>query len=114
MKRKDQAFLNWVSLQRSCLDGQYSEWDGTNWRNIACHVRRAANSGTGFKPIFSAVPMTRRQHDLQHQQGEYAVIVAYADAHKILAKYEGNMVQRAKAFFDDQARKYFELWRKSA
>lgn len=112
-KRKDQAFLDWVSLQRSCLDGSYSEWDGDKWRNIACHVRRASNGGTGFKPVFSAVPMTRRQHDLQHQQGELSVLMAYTDYRKLLSAYPGNGVLQAKAWFDEQARHYFDMWKKS-
>ena len=114
MKRKDQAFLDWLSKQRSCLDGAFSErLENGSRRNIPCHVRRAAIAGTGYKPLYSAVPMTFRQHQLQSDQGELACIMQFVRNWKqILEKYEGCLVAKAKAFFDEKAEYYRNEWSK--
>lgn len=99
MRRKDQKFLDWVSRQPSCLNGEFSEWHDGVGRSIACHVRRAANAGVAYKPLYSAVPMTREQHDLQHKEGETAVLRQY-----------GILTGDAKSWFDEQAEQYYQEW----
>lgn len=100
-------YIQWIIRQPSCLDGQFGEiLESGEYRNIDCHVRRANNSGTGIKPDFNIVPMTFKQHALQHQQGELAAIMAYTNYSAVLASYEGSMVTRAKAWFDGQDRKH--------
>lgn len=71
--RLDKQFLHWVELQRSAFSGLFSEWhDGVGY-SIACHVRRAGQAGTGYKPLFSAIPLTNLEHQLTHQHGESAL-----------------------------------------
>ena len=41
---------------------------------VYAHVRRAANSGTGFKPRYSGVPLKDAEHQAQHQSGERTVL----------------------------------------
>lgn len=62
----DSHYLDWLR-QRPCAvcGAQGSE---------AAHVRRVANgAGTGIKPEYSAIPLCRTHHQLQHQQGESAI-----------------------------------------
>jgi hypothetical protein len=59
----DKRFLKWLKEQPSCIS-QLKPCD-------PCHYRTAANSGTADKPIFSAVPMTRAEHQEQHRVGQY-------------------------------------------
>jgi hypothetical protein len=100
----DKAYLHWVSFQQSCLDGAFNQWQDGVGRNIAAHVRRAHNSGTGFKPPFSAVPMTDAQHKLQSQKGEAACLNHY------LPRAQGWTEAEAKAWFDQQAEKHLKRW----
>lgn len=94
-KRPDQAFLDWVSFQPSCVSGQFSEYgeDGVG-RSIACHVRRVnRGSGTGHKPLYSAVPLTKKEHDLTHQKSESAL--------------------KPKEWFEEKADYYYQQWREN-
>lgn len=73
-KRKlDKEFRRWIQTLPSCISGDYSEWVHGEGRNIAAHVRRAGNSGTAHKPLFSCVPLTHNEHMKQHQEGESAL-----------------------------------------
>jgi len=112
-KRKDQKFLDWLSYQPSWLDGAFSETDRAgHQRNIACHVRRASNAGTGYKPLYSALPMTNMQHLLETNKGKLACIMAYTNYQRFLAPYDGTtLVEKAKAAFDAAAVFYVEKWR---
>lgn len=38
---------------------------------IYAHYRTAANSGIGIKPVYSGIPLTYREHLLQHQIGQF-------------------------------------------
>lgn len=100
----DQAFLDWIETLPSCLTGEYSEHleNTGEGRSIACHVRRSSAAGTALKPKFSAVPMTFRQHGLQTDKGEAAC----------LAHYLGGIwtIEEAKAWFDQKAEFYRQLW----
>lgn len=69
----DAEFRDWVTHQPSIISGSYNEYDDAgNGRNVACHVRRAGESGVAYKPDYACVPMTDREHQLQHTHGEDA------------------------------------------
>jgi hypothetical protein len=63
-KPNDREFLDWLKTQPSALSGK-TPCD-------PCHYRTAKNSGVGCKPLLSAIPLTRDEHRLQHQIGQYA------------------------------------------
>jgi hypothetical protein len=44
----------------SCLYGKFSEWleSEGEWRNPACHVRRAGKSGLAYKEDMAEIPLT--------------------------------------------------------
>jgi hypothetical protein len=87
----DKQYLHWLSFQKSCVSRRFSETDDQGRdRSIACHVRRARDSGTGFKPPFRAVPMTFDEHALQHGKAESALY--------------------SKEWFDEKADAYLEAW----
>ena len=100
----DATFREYIQRQRSCLSGKFSEWISElgEWRNPACHVRRAGDSGTGFKAPYACVPMTNPEHAYQHQHGELAVIQKYNPAVARTVKTEW----QAKAWFDKQVENY--------
>lgn len=103
-KESDKKYLEWLSYQPSCLDGTFNQYQDGVGRNIACHVRRASNSGTGIKPKFSAVPMTDEQHHRQHKLGEAAILDIYLDGL--------HTIDEAKEWFDNQVKIHLEKWRK--
>ena len=69
----DVQYRNWLQHQASALSGKYSEYINGQGKCEAAHVRRADNSGTGFKPEYSCIPLTHEEHMLQHSQGEKAL-----------------------------------------
>lgn len=67
----DEQYRAWIQRQPSIISGQFSEYVDGEGRCIACHVRRIANgAGMAEKPPFSCVPMTDREHQMQHLKGE--------------------------------------------
>lgn len=66
----DKLFIRYIQTLPSCLSGIFEEYVGGDGRSIAAHVRRASNSGTGYKPPYSCVPLTNDEHCKQHQHGE--------------------------------------------
>jgi hypothetical protein len=60
---EDKTFRAWLRTQPSAYSGMSP--------CIAAHYRTAANSGTGTKPLFSAIPLTVGEHNRQHQIGQY-------------------------------------------
>lgn len=99
----DKKFLEWISYQPSCLDGAFNQYQDGVGRNIACHVRRAGKAGTGYKPKFSAVPMTDAQHKTQSAKGERYVLIKYLG--------KDYTVEQAKLWFDLQASVHLEKWK---
>ena len=76
----DKAFREWIQTQPSCIDGEsFSEWDDSlgEWRNPACHVRRAGEAGTAYKPPYSCIPLTHAEHHEQTVKGELACLLRY-------------------------------------
>jgi hypothetical protein len=70
MLRLDKEFLQWIRRQKSCLSGSFEYWENGEGRCIAAHVRTAKDAGTGFKPLFSAVPLLDSEHRNTHQHGD--------------------------------------------
>lgn len=69
----DKQYRNWIQTQPSAYSSDFSEWIHGEGRCIAAHVRRAGEAGTGYKPPYSCIPLTDKEHQLQHQQGENAL-----------------------------------------
>lgn len=80
--REDREFLDWLKTLPSALSGR-GPCD-------PAHYRTAANSGIGCKPIFSAIPLTRDEHRLQHQIGQF------------------NFMPRE--WWEEKVRYYIEMW----
>lgn len=101
-KGTDKQFRLWIQKQPSCLTGQFSEWTDKGWRNPACHVRRAGESGTGHKADYACIPMTNEEHRCQHQRGEAVVLTAYL----------GGEWSRdsAREWFDQRRIEYLRRW----
>lgn len=59
----DKQFLAWLKTQPSAYSGEYP--------CDSAHYRTAFNSGTGCKPLFSAIPLTRAEHMEQHRVGQF-------------------------------------------
>lgn len=101
----DKRFLKWISLQPSCLDGNFTQWNPN--RNIPCHVRRLnRGAGMGHKPLFSAVPLTDDQHQVQTRYGELAVLKTYHPK-PFLFQFD----DEAESYFEAQADLHVEKWR---
>jgi hypothetical protein len=76
-KGTPKQYEQWLSHQTSCISHQWSEWDEQRGegRSIACHIRRVSKgAGTAKKPDYWAVPMTFTEHNLQHGDGETALL----------------------------------------
>ena len=66
----DKEFCHFLRRQPSAISNEFSEYINGEGRCVVAHVRRASNSGTGYKPKFSALPLTVDEHAAQHQHGE--------------------------------------------
>lgn len=101
-KRPDRDFLAWIETLPSCISGHFEAWEHGEGRSVAAHVRRARDAGTSYKPLYSAVPLSDREHRTQSQLGEKAC----------LEKHLGGVwsVEKAKSWFDQQAQRYREEW----
>ena len=67
-KGTEQEYFAWLRKCVSCLYPEYSEYINGEGRCIVAHVRNT-NGGIGYKPPYSAVPLTQDQHAKQHQYG---------------------------------------------
>lgn len=104
-KGPDSEFRAFVQKQRSILSNLFSEeLESGEGRCIAAHVRRANESGTGFKPSYSCVPLTWQEHNDQHKGEKYC-----------LEKYTRRKytVEEAKAFFDEKRVEMLMKWLES-
>ena len=96
----DKDFQAWVRRQPSCVSGCFSEWQDGEGRCEFAHVRRVARgSGVGIKPPFSGVPLTHKEHAMQHRRGEAYVLAA-----------NGIVTDDAAAWFARMANQYLEAW----
>ncbi len=101
----DKKYRDWISRQPSCIDGDWHQIeDSGEGRSICCHVRRIKHgSGMGYKPLFSCVPMSQAQHDLQgREDGERKVLDLYLVAH-----FDN---EQAAEWFEQKAQYYLEKW----
>lgn len=113
----DVLFRTWIQTLPSCLDGHsYSEFVEHlgEWRNLACHVRRAGRSGVAFKAEFSCVPMTDAQHRYQHNHGELACLMKFSRDPQwrtdLLNASPVEAERLASEWFDAQVKKYYARW----
>jgi hypothetical protein len=115
----DAAFRAWIQTLPSCISGKFSEWlpDLGEWRNPACHVRRAGRSGVAFKEAFACIPLTNDEHQYQHQHGELACLLRYLPKGKMVDAFfhldEEDWLEAARDWFTLKAAAYAELWRKT-
>jgi hypothetical protein len=113
----DAQYRSWIQTLPSALDGKsFSEWlpELGEWRNPACHVRRAGESGTGYKAEFSVIPLTHIQHDYQHRYGELACLAKFCRDPEFVGKLKvlsaAGAEQMAKDWFTEQKAKYYARW----
>lgn len=68
----DKDYLEWVKRQPSCISGVHSEYHDTGEAfSIPAHYRTVARgAGTGYKPPYSAIPLTHAEHSYAHQHGD--------------------------------------------
>jgi len=99
----DEDYLKWIRTQPSAISGDY-DWSEAGGFCEACHVRRANEAGTGYKPPYSAIPLTHKEHHIQTTQGE----VACLENSGLFAQKP--TVEQAKEWFDTMAAKYREEW----
>ena len=115
-KNDDEAFREWVRRQSSCISGRFSEYVNGEGRCISAHVRRAATSGMAFKAPLSCVPLTNAEHQTQHQGGELACLAKHLSPTRFDLYFGGmtheEKVGASKFWFDEQAAKYREEWRR--
>jgi hypothetical protein len=107
-KPNDDAFRAWIQTLPSCLSGCFSETVNGEGRNLACHVRRAGESGTGYKALFSCVPMTDEEHRYQHQYGELSCLLYFGVP--LYQHPDRDEVANAKHWFEERAKKYRDEW----
>jgi hypothetical protein len=111
----DAAYRAWLQTLPSCISGRYAEYlENGDRRNPACHVRRAGEAGTAYKPLFSAVPLTHIEHDVQTRLGELACLMEFLPAIQAAQMFHGlcrdDAVRKAKGWFDLRAGEYLERW----
>lgn len=99
----DEEYREWVQRQPSCLSGS-GDWVAElgEERCEAAHVRRSDESGAGIKAEYACVPLTRKEHQIQHDNGEASLLNEIN--HTKLDE------QSAKGWFDVQRFKYLEKW----
>ena len=100
----DKQFRAWIQMQPSALSSYFDETD-KGPRCEAAHVRRAGESGTGYKADYACIPLTHEEHEYQHQHGEKAAFEKYMPG-ELLAK----SIDSEKAWFDRQRIFYVSKW----
>ena len=112
----DVAFRAWIQTLPSCLTGGFSEYleDGRKLC-VAAHVRRAGLSGTGFKALYSCVPLTQNEHLYQHAHGELACLRKFSRDPQLICTLDNASPFEAERiacdWFDAQVEKYRAMWR---
>ena len=112
----DQAFRAWIQTLPSCLSGNFSEYleDGRRLC-VAAHVRRAGESGIGYKAPYSTVPLTQTEHAYQHNFGELACLLKfYRNQHFIRllkAATPSKAESLGKGWFNAQIEEYRARWK---
>jgi len=72
---KPGKYLDWVQIQVCVICGK-QDWppDVIGGRCQAAHVRRAGESGTGYKADYAVIPLCGKHHQMQHEKGELAAL----------------------------------------
>lgn len=105
----DEDYQAWTREQVCVISGGQDYVEDTGEMKCEyCHVRRAGEAGTSYKPKYSGVPMTHHYHQYQHQHGEAALLIA-------TGKIAGNMQQAdaeqvAKEWFNKKAIENVQKW----
>ncbi len=104
----DESYLEYLRAQPCIVCGETTvNYETDEPAGDPCHVRRASNSGTGYKPQYFAVPMCHTHHQLQHTQGEVA---CYAAAGHRPDQLPRTGIDAAKEWFDKQAARHLADW----
>lgn len=92
----DEEYRKWIQGCASCISNKYN-YTELGPKCEAAHVRRAGQSGTGYKAPYSCIPLTHEEHQLQHQKGESALLlsagIAFDDAKEWFNKKRCHYVQ---------------------
>lgn len=109
----DRQYQEWCRRQPCVVCGDYDYDPDTGQAHTEfAHVRRAANSGTAYKPEYSGVPMCHAHHALQHgvAGGEAEAFLAHVNLRA--PNHPQNEVgpDKAKEWFDQQAIEHLRLW----
>lgn len=68
----DDEYHEWIKGHKKSATGKVGVDDVDPI--VPAHVRRVKDgAGTSYKPPFTQIPLTKSEHDLQHQKGESAV-----------------------------------------
>jgi len=104
------TFEDFVRTQPSIVSRAYQDWQQKLC--LCCHVRRANNSGTSYRPGYHAVPMTDAEHKRQHgqegtiaEQGELGVFLSSG----LIAPAQRTL-EWAKVWFDRHAERIRQKW----
>ncbi len=110
----DEEFREWIQQQPSCISGDRDYCETlTGDAEMVCkaaHVRRAGESGTGYKAEYACVPLTNEEHSCQHQHGELSCLEIHL---KSFPKNESNVSAAdciAKEWFDKKRIDYVSKW----
>jgi hypothetical protein len=110
----DEEYREWIQRQRSCVSHQFSEYVNGEGRCAAAHVRRAGIAGVAYKPLFSAVALKQKEHDLQHQKGEAECLLKYLPERRSMEVFYGIPAEGwdriAAQWFDFRAKDTLEQW----
>jgi len=107
---KDADYQDWVRNKPCivCGDGDYYQG---SLRNEYAHVRRAGDSGTGYKPVFSGIPLCHTHHALQHNQGYTELLLTHR---KLYDKLDSGAhlasLDEAMDWLTKQAGNHLEAW----
>lgn len=111
----DEEFAEWIQKQKCCICG------GGDWveklgemRCEAAHVRRAGESGTGYKANYARVPMCHEHHAHQHQHGELSVLRLRTNIARLMGdiwvKSDADMALTVSEWFDKKRIEYVQAW----
>jgi hypothetical protein len=89
----DKDYQNFVRTFGSCFSGMRPV--------VYAHVRRAGFSGTGMKPDYFGIPLSKDEHDLQHQKHEAGLL---------RTKWPDVSREAAKDWFDNEAQRFRLLY----
>jgi hypothetical protein len=97
----DEEFRAWIQKQPSAWSGEFSTYVDGEGRCEAAHVSRIEyGRGIGHKPEYACIPLTHKEHALQHAKGES--VFSQTDKRGVLIG--------GREFFEKMRMKYVEQW----